>query len=157
MLLALVIFYLLITIAIGLWASRRVKNSADFAIAGRHLPLAMIVTTTDPTMHTTATPARARASCGGPPVPLTMRWPRPEPKPIRIAVVDNARQRTMALNNAVPSGSPRKGSLLVIAIPAPSPQRRIVTDDHWLRHQGHTKLSLHRVANRAGQSNHIGR
>ena len=46
MLLALVIFYLLITIAIGLWASRRVKNSADFAIAGRHLPLAMIVTTT---------------------------------------------------------------------------------------------------------------
>ena len=46
MLLALVIFYLLITIAIGLWAARRVKNSADFAIAGRHLPLAMIVTTT---------------------------------------------------------------------------------------------------------------
>lgn len=46
MLLALVVFYLLITIAIGLWAARRVKNSADFAIAGRHLPLVMIVTTT---------------------------------------------------------------------------------------------------------------
>jgi SSS family transporter len=46
MLLTLVIVYLLVTIAIGLAAAKRVKNSADFAIAGRHLPLAMIVTTT---------------------------------------------------------------------------------------------------------------
>lgn len=46
MLLALVISYLLGTIAIGLWAAKRVKNTADFAIAGRHLPLVMIVTTT---------------------------------------------------------------------------------------------------------------
>jgi SSS family solute:Na+ symporter len=46
MLLTLVIFYLLCTIAIGLWAAKRVKNTADFAIAGRHLPLIMIVTTT---------------------------------------------------------------------------------------------------------------
>jgi solute:Na+ symporter, SSS family len=46
MLLTLVIFYLLITIAIGLWAAKRVKNTADFAIAGRSLPLVMIVTTT---------------------------------------------------------------------------------------------------------------
>jgi SSS family transporter len=46
MLLALVIGYLLITIAIGLVAAKRVKNTADFAIAGRHLPLIMIVTTT---------------------------------------------------------------------------------------------------------------
>ena len=46
MLLTLVIAYLLITIAIGLLAAKRVKNSADFAVAGRHLPLAMIVTTT---------------------------------------------------------------------------------------------------------------
>ena len=46
MLLTLVIAYLLITIAIGLVAAKRVKSSADFAIAGRHLPLAMIVTTT---------------------------------------------------------------------------------------------------------------
>jgi SSS family transporter len=45
-LLTLVIAYLLVTIAIGLVAAKRVKNSADFAIAGRHLPLAMIVTTT---------------------------------------------------------------------------------------------------------------
>ncbi len=46
MLLFLVIVYLLVTIAIGLLAARRVKNSSDFAIAGRHLPLVMIVTTT---------------------------------------------------------------------------------------------------------------
>ena len=46
MLLTLVVVYLLITIAIGLWAARRVKNTTDFAIAGRHLPLFMIVTTT---------------------------------------------------------------------------------------------------------------
>jgi solute:Na+ symporter, SSS family len=46
MLLTLVVIYLLITIAIGLWAAKRVKNTADFAIAGRSLPLIMIVTTT---------------------------------------------------------------------------------------------------------------
>ncbi|WP_333843187.1 sodium:solute symporter family protein [Limnohabitans sp.] len=46
MLLTLVFIYLLVTIAIGLMAARRVHNSADFAIAGRHLPMAMIVTTT---------------------------------------------------------------------------------------------------------------
>ena len=46
MLLTLVIAYLLVTIAIGLMAAKRVKSSADFAIAGRHLPLAMIITTT---------------------------------------------------------------------------------------------------------------
>jgi len=45
-LLTLVIAYLLVTIAIGLVAAKRVKSSADFAIAGRHLPLVMIVTTT---------------------------------------------------------------------------------------------------------------
>ena len=46
MLLALVFAYLLVTIAIGLWAAKRVRNTADFAIAGRHLPMVMIVTTT---------------------------------------------------------------------------------------------------------------
>ncbi len=46
MLLTLVIVYLLITIGIGLYAAKRVKNTADFAIAGRNLPLVMIVTTT---------------------------------------------------------------------------------------------------------------
>ena len=46
MLLTLVIAYLLVTIVIGLWAARRVKNTADFVITGRNLPLVMIVTTT---------------------------------------------------------------------------------------------------------------
>ena len=46
MLLTLVAVYLLITIAIGIYAGRRVKNTTDYAIAGRHLPMYMIVTTT---------------------------------------------------------------------------------------------------------------
>lgn len=46
MLLTLVFVYLLVTIALGLWAARRVKTTADFAVAGRKLPLIMIVTTT---------------------------------------------------------------------------------------------------------------
>jgi solute:Na+ symporter, SSS family len=46
MLLSLVFAYLLLTIAIGLWAAKRVHTTADFAIAGRHLPLVMVITTT---------------------------------------------------------------------------------------------------------------
>ncbi|GAB2833104.1 sodium:solute symporter family protein [Comamonas piscis] len=46
MLLSLVIAYLFVTIGVGLWAARRVKNTADFAVAGRNLPLFMIITTT---------------------------------------------------------------------------------------------------------------
>jgi len=46
MLLTLVFIYLLATIALGLWAARRVKTTADFAIAGRNLPMVMIITTT---------------------------------------------------------------------------------------------------------------
>ncbi|HZS67217.1 MAG TPA: sodium:solute symporter family protein [Burkholderiales bacterium] len=46
MLFAFVIVYLLGTIALGLWAAKRVRTTADFAVAGRHLPLIMIVTTT---------------------------------------------------------------------------------------------------------------
>ena len=46
MLLTLVVAYLLVTVAIGLYAARRVKNTADYAVAGRRLPLYMIVTTT---------------------------------------------------------------------------------------------------------------
>jgi len=45
-LLYMVIAYLFVTIGVGLWAARRVKNTADFAVAGRHLPLFMIITTT---------------------------------------------------------------------------------------------------------------
>jgi SSS family solute:Na+ symporter len=45
-LLTLVFAYLLVTILVGLWAARRVKTTADFAVAGKNLPLIMIVTTT---------------------------------------------------------------------------------------------------------------
>jgi len=45
-LLFMVIAYLFVTIGIGLWAAQRVKNTADFAIAGRSLPMYMIITTT---------------------------------------------------------------------------------------------------------------
>ncbi len=39
MLLAFIAMYLLATIAIGIWAARRVHNTADFALAGRRLPM----------------------------------------------------------------------------------------------------------------------
>ncbi len=39
MLIASVVLYLIITIAIGLWAARRVHNSKDYLVAGRRLPL----------------------------------------------------------------------------------------------------------------------
>lgn len=41
-----VVLYLLGTLGLGLWAGTRVKNTTDFAIAGRSLPLIMVVTTT---------------------------------------------------------------------------------------------------------------
>jgi solute:Na+ symporter, SSS family len=45
-LVAFVVLYLLGTLAIGVWAGTRIKNTTDFAIAGRSLPLIMVVTTT---------------------------------------------------------------------------------------------------------------
>src|SRR5262245_13657593 len=41
-----VVLYLVGTLALGVWAGTRIKNTADFAIAGRSLPLIMVVTTT---------------------------------------------------------------------------------------------------------------
>jgi SSS family transporter len=41
-----VVLYLLASVAIGLYAAARVKNTADYAIAGRSLPLYIIVATT---------------------------------------------------------------------------------------------------------------
>ena len=41
-----VVLYLLGTLGIGVWAGTRVKNTSDFAVAGRSLPLIMVVTTT---------------------------------------------------------------------------------------------------------------
>lgn len=40
-----VILYLLLSVGIGLFAATRVKNSKDFAVAGRSLPLAVVVAT----------------------------------------------------------------------------------------------------------------
>ncbi|HEX7053851.1 MAG TPA: sodium:solute symporter family protein [Burkholderiales bacterium] len=45
MLIAWVIAYLVVTIAIGLWAARRVRNSKDYVLAGRSLPLYMTTAT----------------------------------------------------------------------------------------------------------------
>ena len=45
-LLALIAFYMLASVLIGLYAARRVRTSADFAVAGRSLPLAVIIATT---------------------------------------------------------------------------------------------------------------
>src|SRR4051812_14914457 len=45
MLIASVVLYLAVTIAIGLWAAKRVHNSKDFLVAGRSLPLYMSAAT----------------------------------------------------------------------------------------------------------------
>jgi SSS family solute:Na+ symporter len=45
MLLSFVILYLLISVGIGLFAATRVKNSKDFAVAGRSLPLPIVTAT----------------------------------------------------------------------------------------------------------------
>jgi Na+/proline symporter len=39
-----VLLYWMVSVAIGLWAARRVHNTADYAVAGRSLPLVMITT-----------------------------------------------------------------------------------------------------------------
>ena len=46
MLLSFIIVYLLISITIGLYAAKRVHNTADYAVAGRSLPLAVVIATT---------------------------------------------------------------------------------------------------------------
>ena len=45
MLIASVAIYLLVTVAIGLWAAKKVSNSKDFLVAGRSLPLYMTMAT----------------------------------------------------------------------------------------------------------------
>jgi SSS family transporter len=45
-LIAFIVLYLLASIAIGLYAATRVKNTSDYALAGRSLPLAVIIATT---------------------------------------------------------------------------------------------------------------
>ncbi len=41
-----VVLYLLGTLGLGVWAGTRIKDTADFAVAGRSLPLIMVITTT---------------------------------------------------------------------------------------------------------------
>lgn len=41
-----VALYLLGTLGLGMWAGTRIKNTTDFAVAGRSLPLIMVITTT---------------------------------------------------------------------------------------------------------------
>lgn len=44
-LLVLVILYLVGTLLLGAWAGSRIKDTADFAVAGHRLPLSMVITT----------------------------------------------------------------------------------------------------------------
>ena len=46
MLMGFIVLYLLASVAIGLYAARRVHNTADYAVAGRSLPLAIVIATT---------------------------------------------------------------------------------------------------------------
>jgi solute:Na+ symporter, SSS family len=46
MLITFVVLYLLASVAIGLFAARRVKNTADYAVAGRSLALPVVIATT---------------------------------------------------------------------------------------------------------------
>jgi SSS family solute:Na+ symporter len=45
-LISFVVLYLLGTLGLGVWAGTRIQNTSDFAVAGRSLPLIMVVTTT---------------------------------------------------------------------------------------------------------------
>ena len=46
MLVTFIVLYLLGSVAIGLFAATRVHNTADYAVAGRSLPLAVVIATT---------------------------------------------------------------------------------------------------------------
>jgi solute:Na+ symporter, SSS family len=46
MLLTFIVLYLMVSVAIGLYAARKVHNTADYAVAGRSLPLAVVIATT---------------------------------------------------------------------------------------------------------------
>ena len=42
MLIVFIVIYILITLAIGFWASKRVKTTSDFTLAGKSLPMALV-------------------------------------------------------------------------------------------------------------------
>jgi Na+/proline symporter len=68
MLVSFIVLYLLASIAIGLLAARRVHNTADYAVAGRTLPLAVVIATTFATWFGAETvlgaPARSSRRAG---------------------------------------------------------------------------------------------
>ena len=69
-----VLLYIAATIAIGVIAATRVKNTSDFALAGRSLPLPMVITATFATWFGSETilglPGRfIESGCGGLPAP----------------------------------------------------------------------------------------
>ena len=43
MVLAFVVFYLLVSVGIGLWAATRVHNARDYIVAGRNLPFIVVL------------------------------------------------------------------------------------------------------------------
>ena len=45
MLLWFIVLYLMVSVGIGLWASSRVHNAKDFAVAGRSLPVPVVIAT----------------------------------------------------------------------------------------------------------------
>ena len=63
MLLWFVIIYWIISVGIGLWAAMRVKNTADYAVAGRSLPLYIVTAT----VFAATRPSR-HGSCKSPPI-----------------------------------------------------------------------------------------
>ena len=42
MLVASIFLYIALTLAIGFWASKRVKTTSDFTLAGKSLPMALV-------------------------------------------------------------------------------------------------------------------
>ena len=46
MLVGFIVLYLLASIGVGLYAAQRVHNTADYAVAGRSLPMAVVIATT---------------------------------------------------------------------------------------------------------------
>ena len=62
MLIAFVVLYLAVSIAIGLWAATRVRDSRDYIVAGRRLPLYIVTATVFATWKSGAVSSCAKAA-----------------------------------------------------------------------------------------------
>ena len=58
-----VMLYMAVSIGIGLYAATRVKTTQDYALAGRSLPLAMVITATFATWFGSETVLRISRIC----------------------------------------------------------------------------------------------